>query len=356
MASFIPYQVDYSVQNAAKTLGFSKKRISFKFGFANQSSLSQGLTGPACRGSEHELVFVWSLKTGKRQLLFDNKNLHFSESGMNGWTQDRTFQHVFHFRDNATRANIKATFTSQPVTQNSTQGTRPFNLSIGGISYFDFNQIYLLGTDGMIRGHQNRSESPMNAEERKQLAAAKLASLQDLASSPKRQEQTSLQREEPALISFDDPPPVPVAQPPPPMTQQASSITLDPAIEESRQPGANVYGSNPYAVPPPVSSTFNPYAVPPPAAPSTTALAPYGGTPAPYAQQYVDATGRVNVGVPPPPSPYANNPYNLASPGNASYGSVSYGSAPSFAQPPPQPQYQQPRPPPTSYPPFNPAY
>ena len=81
---FVPYQVDYSVKNVSKMVGFSKKRVTFKFGFANPKSLAEGLTGPACRGSEHELVFIWSLTSGKRQLLLDNKDMHFSESGQNG--------------------------------------------------------------------------------------------------------------------------------------------------------------------------------------------------------------------------------------------------------------------------------
>jgi hypothetical protein len=63
MTTFIPYQIDYSVQNTAKTLGFSKKKVLFKFGFANEKSVQSGLTGPACRGSEHELLFIWSLNS-----------------------------------------------------------------------------------------------------------------------------------------------------------------------------------------------------------------------------------------------------------------------------------------------------
>ena len=82
--TFIPYQVDHTNQNVSKTLGFSKKRVSFKFGLANAASLAEGKTGAQCRGSEHEVVFVWSLKSGKRWLYLDGKEIHFSESGMNG--------------------------------------------------------------------------------------------------------------------------------------------------------------------------------------------------------------------------------------------------------------------------------
>lgn len=210
----------------------------------------------------------------------------------------------------------------------------------------------------MISGREERPISPMNAEERKALAAAKLASLRDLEQQQEKQKQTEPPKEA-ALISFDDDPP-----PPPPMpnavqaTQpvtssgsyyRTSSITLDPSFEEQRQPGATVFGSNPYAAAPPqtnqqpypnqpYTSPASQYGAPPPPPPqsnvSTTALAPYGGAPQQQQQQtYVDATGRVNVGQ----SPYSN--YSLPSPSNQSF--VSYGSAPSFAQPPQQPGYAQ---------------
>lgn len=171
MSSFIPYQIDYSIQNAAKTLGFSKKKVLFKFGFANERSVTSGLTGPACRGSEHELLFIWSLSTGKRQLLLNNKDLHYSESGQNGWTSDRTWQHEFTLRDSA-GGTFRITFVTQPVNRDIPD-CRPFDLRIGGISYFRFNKIFQLGTPEMIVGHQHRGRSnhrggdePLSAEER----------------------------------------------------------------------------------------------------------------------------------------------------------------------------------------------
>ena len=84
--SYVPYQVDHTVKNVSKTIGVSKKKVMFKFGFASSKALSDGMSGAQCRGSEHQVDFVWSLKTGKRQILVDGKEVHFSESGMNGWT------------------------------------------------------------------------------------------------------------------------------------------------------------------------------------------------------------------------------------------------------------------------------
>jgi hypothetical protein len=439
--SFVPYQVDYSVQNAAKTLGFSKKRVTFKFGFANGTAIGQGLTGPQCRGSEHEIVFIWSLASGKRQLLCDNKDVHFSESGQNGWTNDRAWQHIFTLRDSHTNQSYRIHFMSQPQVK-EVQNSYPFDLKIGGMSYFQFNQIYRLGTPQMIVGqiqsspnayHPSGRESPLSAEERQQLAAAKLASLQDIAERKQREQErvatvaaaaaeavqsasNTIQAEDTLLISFDDDngsiPPLPNQSSAHSVTSiggtgsgllsggnpttsnnyyNASSITLDPLIHDSsqdfnRQQPGSFYGNNPYATSQPLAPggyststsnyATNPYAGTTPSN-ASNALTPYQPNYGqPSAQQlppqpYVDATGRLSMGQPPPASTYASNPYdyttiqgnpnsisgisggsggiaasayNLSSPS-----SMSYGSAPSFAQPPKPPPPIPPEMPSSSY-------
>jgi hypothetical protein len=89
--SYVPYQIDYKVSGAGKTLGVTKKKVLWKFGFANEDALRDGLTGSQCRGSEHEVTFIWSLASGKRQIFSDGKECHFSETGMNGWTSVSLF-------------------------------------------------------------------------------------------------------------------------------------------------------------------------------------------------------------------------------------------------------------------------
>jgi hypothetical protein len=376
MSSFIPYQVDYSVQNAAKTLGFSKKRVTFKFGFANRAAIQAGETGPQCRGSEHEIIFIWSLASGKRQILCDNKDVHFSASGQNGWTNDRAWQHVFTLRDSSNQS-YRVHFLSQPVVKDM-PNAHPFDIKIGGLSYFQFNPIYQLGTPRMVIGqapahHRSGRDSPMSAEERQQLAAAKLASLHDIAEQKEREASRLRAVEAPPapppdapLISFDDdapPPPAPVpatVQPPIGTMFSASSISLDPmlndsSLEFSRQQPGSFYGSNPYSMNTSVggsqpslgggySMPTNPYAPPTSSFGSTptsasTALTPYqpAGVAAAPQQPYVDATGRLNMSG----GPYGSNPYEYTStssiPPLASPSAMSYGSAPSFAQPPKPP-------------------
>ena len=77
----IPYQIDYSSKNVGKTVANSKKKIEFKFGFANNDAISHGQKGVACRGVEHKVVLKWSLTSGKTVVECDMKEIHFGLSG-----------------------------------------------------------------------------------------------------------------------------------------------------------------------------------------------------------------------------------------------------------------------------------
>lgn len=302
--SFTPYQVDHSVQNTAKTMGFSKKKVIFKFGFANEAALRDKRTGADCRGSEHEIIFVWSLKTGKRELSVDGKRIHFSESGQNGWTVDRSWSFKFTLTDKNTHHRYKIQFVSQPTNNRDPSTTpqlllKPFDLIISGLSYFQFNPIYELGAPNMIimpledsmTRHLNRNndDAMMDPEERRQLAAAKLASLRDLQASNNNPNNDAprMQHAEQPLISFDD-----EISPQDP-TQRASSITLDPAIDDK------------------LPAPYPAGAPPPPPPPNTSTI--YGGAPNPYAPQSYTATTSQN-----------NNPFAMVPVGNSGQ-SVSYG-------------------------------
>jgi hypothetical protein len=393
--TFAPYQIDYNVKNTAKTLGFSKKKVIFKFGIANPESIrpGSGLTGAHCRGSEHEVTFLWSLKTGKRQLLVDNKDVHFSESGQNGWTADRAWQHVFHIRDVSTGGNFRCHFISQPVNK-EVPGSIPFDLRVSGVSYFSFNQIFQLGTGAMTTREQSREQSgggghghhhsgrdsPMSPEERRAVAAAKAESLRDMGEYRNRgrantqttqttqpASNTTMQRDEASLISFDEPTPAPqiATQGSQGQYQQyASSLTLDTAIDGPggqqtpsssgsvggwNQPMPAAYGQ------PPMQQAQAQQQQQPGNSMALTAYQQPGGQPAPY----VDSMGRMAVGQQQQPGQaqtYGGYPGQnqqqaqqaMMSPSGQSYASqASYGSAPSFAQPPrqaptpPAPQQQQ---------------
>jgi hypothetical protein len=390
MAAYVPYQVDYKVENKAKSLGFSKKKVVFKFGIANNQAIQEGMVGSGCRGSEHEVIFIWSLKSGKRQIIADNKEVHFSESGQNGWTGDRAFQHHFGIQSPGFGA-VRCHLITLPTDASSPGLNHPFDLRIGGISYFEFSKIFQLGTPGMIlRPAPNgggvgpsytsrHDEAYTPAAEREMIAKAKLESLRDVRQSMSQEEvhrnsvPTPVVREA-SLISFEEPP-----LPPRSIPQQMSSVTLDPAF--SRTPSTSSYGfgalpeqqhvtapySN-YQVPPPqpfappAAGTYSNYQLPPAPVPVpqySTTVPTYGqqppvygqqppayeqqaygqqthasvygfGQPAPY-HQHVPPSMDPGIGFSQLPQPGVTNP-GFVSPQSA----VSYGSAPSFAQPPRQ--------------------
>mmetsp|Transcript_22842 Transcript_22842/g.50961 ORF Transcript_22842/g.50961 Transcript_22842/m.50961 type:complete len:324 (+) Transcript_22842:383-1354(+) len=244
---FSPYQIDYAVKNTSKTFGFSKKKIIFKFGIANPPAVADGQTGANCRGSEHEVIFTWSLNSGKRQIICDGKDIHYSETGQNGWTADQVFQHHFQLKVAGLVAPLRAHLITQPANRDVPH-IRPFDIRLNGVSYFSMPQIFQLGTPSMVvrpvkgkgktrggyhggRNNSNNHEDDayLSPAERQAIAAAKLASMQDLnnrggggggygAPAPAAPVAD--------LLSFDAPAPVatpnPYGQPqaPPPQQQQ----------------------------------------------------------------------------------------------------------------------------------------
>jgi len=313
---FIPYFIDYTVKNQSKTIGVSKKRVTFKFGFANRQAVDDGLVGAHCRGSEHEVVFVWSLNSGKRHVMLDGKDVHFSSSGQNGWTSDRTWQHVFSLKVPNYSGTFRCHLISQPAPQGS--NVRPFDLRVGGVSIFKFNQIYQLGTPQMTvrkpggsRASYNGSgeqDEPMTAEERRLLAAARLESLKEFEKQQHRSGDSGFpgSDDSPAgngtadLLSFDAPTPAPTQVPQGMPNQMVSSMTLGsefglpPQQQQQQQPPYGYpqqqqhqqpnYGGG-YSAPqaqggygsPPGQSTFSGSTSTYPAG-NTSAMTPYQGS------------------------------------------------------------------------------
>mmetsp|Transcript_18960 Transcript_18960/g.26761 ORF Transcript_18960/g.26761 Transcript_18960/m.26761 type:complete len:413 (-) Transcript_18960:656-1894(-) len=386
----VPYQIDHQVTSKGKTFGVSKKKITFKFGFANSDALEQGMVGANCRGSEHEVVFVWSLNSGKRQILVDGKEVHYSESGANGWTTDRAFQHVFSLRTpgyGTCRCHLISLSPQQMQQMNS---KRAFELRVNGVSYFHFCKIFQLGTPSQMHGptmsangaggpnaprHDPEVDPYATPEERRLIAQAKLESLRDLRNSKKSSSaagasgsvggSVSQQEEETSLISFDDAGPtlnVPQNQ------RNVSNLTMDTNLspmnnsggggfQQQQQPQQQPYPTQ-YA--PPASDALTPWQ--PSSAPSggpgtimsgQSYNAPAPAPAAPGWQVPPAPAPNAYYGGPPAPAPMGGYsvppPLNTGGPGTAgsqvpftSPSSVmSYGSAPSFAQPPPQQQQQQ---------------
>lgn len=82
----VPYAVDFTEENKGRHLDSTKRKITWKFGFAHPPAIfphlyngdeyvgfsderadlaQEGKVGVDCRGREHEIVLVWSLVSGK---------------------------------------------------------------------------------------------------------------------------------------------------------------------------------------------------------------------------------------------------------------------------------------------------
>ena len=362
--SFVPYQVDYTVTGKGKTLGISKKRITFKFGFANRKALADGLTGAACRGSEHEVIYIWSVASGKRHIMADGREVHFSESGKNWGGSEREFNFPFAIR-------VPGIGSLQcRIIADSSPGARPFDLRINNMSYFHFSKIYEMGTPSMRVGQltpQNvgvNDEAYAPPEERRLIAQAKLESMRELRamqeqrSRPPPPEPPKMEREEGNLISFEDDTAVPAQG----AVYQASSITMDtlspPGTNQrslendgfnqdssaygTNQPQysnyvVNPYGAQPQFQQPPAPASYAQAPAPYPQAPAPYAQAPssYSQASAPYAQEpapYAQAPSSYSQAS----APYAQEPAPYAqAPSSYSQASDPYAQAPAaYSQPP----------------------
>lgn len=74
------YLIEFGCINTGKRVASSKKRIIWRFGFTDQKALAAGKTGALCRGQEHEVTLIWSVTSGKRVVLFNKQEVHFSTS------------------------------------------------------------------------------------------------------------------------------------------------------------------------------------------------------------------------------------------------------------------------------------
>lgn len=132
------YQVDFATQCKGKRVVATKRTVRFRFGFSNAQAIVEGHTGNECRGEEHEVYFVWSLTSGKRQLFMDDQEIHYSKGGRTETSFETSWSitggHIM---------KIKV-YAAPPL--RPTPGFRQFELTLDGCSYFDMPKIYELGT------------------------------------------------------------------------------------------------------------------------------------------------------------------------------------------------------------------
>eukprot|EP00978_Attheya_sp_CCMP212_P027884 scaffold94607_cov56-Attheya_sp.AAC.10 len=256
-----------------------------RFGFANVEALSNGETGTACRGEEHDITLVWSVTSGKRLILADGQEVHYSNS------RNALFEFSWTMRGNHV---LKVVAHASPPMA-AVPGFRQYDFFVDGQSFFSFPKVYRLGLSqpsssrGQGQGYANYAvgptsptgigslEAPHNpAEEEMYLREAIKNSLVEDTKEPSENGTSSASgqpaKEEPNLLDFFDTP-VPAPAPPPAL---AAPVPGPPAFAGQNTsfdayPGPSPSQYSNYGPPPSDNMGF---AQPPPAAPGYGAAPP----------------------------------------------------------------------------------
>lgn len=93
-----------------------------------------------CRGEEHDIVIIWSVTSGKRQVYYDGSEIHFSSS------RAGIFQYSWSAKGNHVMKVVA--HASPPMT--GTPAFRQYDLFIDGQSFFTMPKSYELGLRGAI--------------------------------------------------------------------------------------------------------------------------------------------------------------------------------------------------------------
>lgn len=144
------YQVDFGVQATGKTIGGSKRKIRFRFGYANPEALAQGGVGVECRGEEHEVLCIWSVSSGKKLVLLDGKEVYQSvPKGGGGFLSSMECNFSF-----AKHHIMKLVAHSVPPGYANGIEQRQYDLFLDGLSYFEFSKLYELGREKKVIGRR----------------------------------------------------------------------------------------------------------------------------------------------------------------------------------------------------------
>jgi len=136
------YQVESSVASSGKRVAVTKRRVRWRWGVANENALATGATGVECRGSEHEVTLIWSITSGKRLVLLDGEEVHFSI----GRRTEGKFQYSWGASAlGALGTNLLTIIAYANTPLRSVPGFKQFDLIINGQSCLEMCHICELG-------------------------------------------------------------------------------------------------------------------------------------------------------------------------------------------------------------------
>jgi len=168
------YQIDCQTTKKGKIF-CTKRRICWKFGFPNRDAIDKGLSGNECRGEEHEVVFVWSLTSGKKFVLADGHEVHWSKN-KSPFSSDKfeckwemTGGHILTVVAYSScpllfekkRYNNSNSSNKDVGSNNNRNSFRQFDLSIDGISFSKMQKMFQLGLTKNVKNQRMmRSSAP----------------------------------------------------------------------------------------------------------------------------------------------------------------------------------------------------
>jgi hypothetical protein len=99
------------------------------------SSLANGEVGTACRGEEHDVTLVWSITSGKRLIMLDGQEVHYTHS------RNGSLDFSWTMRGN----HVLKVIASASPPLSPTPGYRQYDFFVDGQSFFSFPKVYRLG-------------------------------------------------------------------------------------------------------------------------------------------------------------------------------------------------------------------
>jgi hypothetical protein len=118
--------------------------------------LAEGRTGTDCRGEEHDVTIVWSITSGKRLVLADGQEVHYSSS------RNNVFDFSWTMRGNHVLkvvAHASPPLSAQP-------GFRQYDFFVDGQSFFTFPKVFRLGLSATDPRGVASPRSPPNMADR----------------------------------------------------------------------------------------------------------------------------------------------------------------------------------------------
>jgi len=129
------YQIDFTAVDSGKRIASTKRRIRWRFGFGNKDALNRGETGTSCRGEEHDIILIWSITSGKRLIIADGHQVHFSTNR----------SRLFDFSWTLKGGHVAKVVAHANPPANATPDFRQCDFFVDGMSYFNMPKIYRLG-------------------------------------------------------------------------------------------------------------------------------------------------------------------------------------------------------------------